>query len=100
MFPADLAGKPQVLVTLFSDESTPASLALVHQLRRAGFRADLYPEPGKYARQFKYAEQRGIRHVILQGPDEIAKGVFTLKDLESGEQREYPLDADPGEISF
>jgi len=92
MFPKDLAGKPEVLVTLFSEETLASGLELAHCLRGAGIRADLYPEPGKYGKQFKYAEQRGIRRVILQGPDEIEQGVITLKDLETGTQETVSLD--------
>lgn len=94
MFPADLEGIPRIMVTLFSEELIPESLSLLHRLREAGHRADLYPEPGKYGKQFKYAEQRGIRYAALQGPAEIEKGVFTLKDLKNGDQREVPLAQD------
>ena len=94
MFPEDMAGKSELMVTLFSEETMPASLDLTHRLRGEGFRVDLYPEPGKYGKQFKYAEQRGIRYVVLQGPGEIEKGVFVLKDLKSGSQQEISLDED------
>lgn len=100
MFPEDMTGKPEVMVTLFSEELIPESLELTHKLRRAGYRVDLYPEPGKYGKQFKYAEQRGIRYLILQGPDEIEKGIITLKDLKSGSQKEIVLNDDLGGIKF
>lgn len=100
MFPEEIAGKPELMVTLFSEELLPESLSLLHRLRRAGFRVDLYPEPGKYGKQFKYAEQRGIRHVVLQGPEEVKKGIFSLKDLKSGEQREFSLEWDFNSIKL
>lgn len=100
MFPEDMAGKPEVMVTLFSEELIPESLELTHKLRRAGYRVDLYPEPGKYGKQFKYAEQRGIRYLILQGPDEIEKGIIILKDLKSGSQKEIILNDDLNGIKF
>ncbi len=100
MFPEDLAGKPEMMVTLFSEEMVPACLELTHKLRQAGYRVDLYPEPGKYGKQLKYAEQRGIRYVVLQGPDELEKGIISLKDLESGSQKEISLDEDLKDIRF
>ncbi len=100
MFPEDMAGKPELMVALFSEEMMPANLELVHRLRGEGFRVDLYPEPGKYAKQFKYAEQRGIRYVVLQGPDELEKGIINVKDLQSGSQKEIPLDKDLKDIRF
>lgn len=86
MFPERLAGEPQVLVTLFDDASTPPSLALAHELRTAGIRVDLYPEPDRYGRQFKYAEERRIRFALLLSPREFEAGVVALKDLVTGEQ--------------
>jgi histidyl-tRNA synthetase len=100
MFPEDMAGKPELMVALFSEELMPANLELTHRLRREGFRVDLYPEPGKYGKQFKYAEQRGIRHVVLQGPDEIEKGIIILKDLKSGSQKEITLDGELKSLEF
>ena len=100
MFPEDMAGKPELMVAPFSEELMPANLQLAHRLRREGFRVDLYPEPGKYGKQFKYAEQRGIRHVILQGPEEIEKGIIILKDLKSGSQKEITLNEDLGTIEL
>lgn len=88
MFPAQLAGEPQVLVTQFDAESTSASLALAHALRAAGIRADLYPDTDRYGRQFKYGEERRIRYALLISPREIAAGVVAIKDLVSGAQVE------------
>jgi histidyl-tRNA synthetase len=48
-------------------------------------------EPGKLARQFKYADRAGIRFVLVLGPDEIAKGVVAVKDLRKATQEEIPL---------
>ena len=90
MFPEHLEGQPQVLVTQFDDSTVGASLALAHELRAAGLRVDLYPDPGRYGRQFQYAEQRGIRYAVLISPREIEAGVVAIKDLDSGEQVEVP----------
>jgi histidyl-tRNA synthetase len=45
-------------------------------------------EPGKLARQFKYADRAGIRFVLVLGSDEIAKGVVAVKDLRDTTQEE------------
>ncbi len=90
MFPARLAGQPQVLVTLFDEASIAASLQLAHELRTAGLRVDLYPDPERYGRQFKYGEERQIRYAALLSPREIEAGVVAIKDLVSGEQIDLP----------
>lgn len=90
MFPPRLAGQPQVLVTLFDESTTRASLDLAQRLRRAGFRVDLYPDNDRYGRQFKYADERQIRYALLVSPREIDAEVVAVKDLESGEQVDVP----------
>jgi histidyl-tRNA synthetase len=89
-----LAGQPQVLVTQFEELTVGASLALAHRLRTAGLRVDLYPDIDRYGRQFKYAEERGIRYALLLSPREIEAGVVAVKDLVSGEQ----VDVADGEV--
>ena len=86
MFPERLSGQPQVLVTQFDASTLGASLVLAHELRAAGLRVDLYPDLDRYGRQFKYAEERGIRYAVLLGPQELEATVVALKDLVSGEQ--------------
>jgi histidyl-tRNA synthetase len=92
MFPAQLAGQPQVLVTQFDESTVEASLQLAHQLRAAGLRVDLYPDLDRYGRQFKYADERKIRYALLIGPEEIEKEVVGIKDLASGEQSDVPFE--------
>lgn len=90
MFPLRLSTQPQVLVTMFDESTVAASLALAHRLRSAGLRVDLYPDNDRYGKQFKYAEERGIRYATLLSPREVAAGVVVVKDLRSGEQMEVP----------
>ena len=91
MFPVQLAGQPQVLVTIFDESTVSASMALATQLRAAGLRVDLHPDHGRYGRQFQYAESRGIRYALILGPREIEAQMVAIKDLESGEQVAVPL---------
>lgn len=88
MFPPRLSTQPQVLVTMFDDSTIAASLALAHRLRAAGLRVDLYPDNDRYGKQFKYAEERGIRYATLLSPRELEGGVVAVKDLVTGEQVE------------
>jgi histidyl-tRNA synthetase len=86
LFPARLAGQPQVLVTQFEESTRNASFTLAQRLRAAGLRVDLYPDLDRYGRQFKYAEERQVRYAALVSPREIEAGVVAIKDLVSGEQ--------------
>jgi histidyl-tRNA synthetase len=80
------ASPSQVLVTMFDKDSQTEALRLAAELRAAGVRAEWYPEAAKLDRQLKYADASGIRYAIIQGPDELAQGAVTLKDLQARTQ--------------
>lgn len=67
------------------------ALRLAERLRRAGLRTDL-AFGGNMRRRMKRADRIGARHAVLIGDDELARGVATLKDLDSGSQTEVALD--------
>ncbi len=88
MFPEKLVASPaDLLVTIWTEESSGESLALATELRRQGLRVDLYPEADKMGKQFKYASARGISFVAIIGDDERVRGEVAIKDMRSGEQR-------------
>jgi histidyl-tRNA synthetase len=75
-----------ILVTVFSPELLPASLALSADLRNLGLNVTCYPEPAKLPKQFKFADRLGMKVVLVIGPDEAAAGKVTLKNLADGTQ--------------
>ena len=76
----------QVLVTLFDDSAIAGSLQAAARLRAAGIRCEVYPETDKLGKQFKLADQKGIPVVIIIGPDEMAEGNVTVRDMHDGAQ--------------
>ena len=87
MFPPGLQrAAADAMVTLFEGEPIEEGLRLAADLRRGGLSVEVYPEPDKLGKQFKYASARGIRFVTVVGSDERAKGRVTVKDLETGKQ--------------
>jgi histidyl-tRNA synthetase len=78
----------QVLVAQMDEAELPRYLSLASELRTAGINTEVVVEPGKLAKQFKYADRAGIRFVLVLGSDEIAKGVVTVKDLRKQDQFE------------
>jgi len=91
MFPESVGGRSaDVMVTLWDRASEGDALALAASLRLAGLRVDVYPEPDKLGKQFKYASSRAIPFVSVVGDDEKSAGTVTVKDLRSGEQMTVP----------
>jgi histidyl-tRNA synthetase len=94
MFPAALVSFPaEVMVSIWDSESIVESVALANELRSGDLRVDLYPEPDKIGKQFKYASSRGIPFVVIAGDDERTRGEVAIKDLRSGEQRSVKREA-------
>jgi histidyl-tRNA synthetase len=81
-----------VYVTLFSAETAAASLNLARELRDAGVPVVTALQPDKLGKQFKEADQKGMRWALVIGPDELSRGEVVVKDLRSGEQRSLPRD--------
>ena len=81
---------PKIMVTVFDEAHMPASLSLATELRQAGLKVISYPETVKLPRQFRYADRIGIRLALVVGPDEIAIGQVTVKDLRTGSQQPVP----------
>jgi histidyl-tRNA synthetase len=78
----------QVFMTIFSTDQLAASLHLTRELRAAGLNVITALEPDtSLGKQFKEADRKGVRYVLVLGPDDLARGEVVLKDLGSGEQR-------------
>ena len=86
--PGSLGASPaEVLVTVFDEKSMVDALQLAAELRQAGLKTAIYPEPAKLGKQFKYADRMGMRAAAILGPDELANGQVAIKDLKDGSQQ-------------
>ncbi len=85
--------RTQVLVLQFGPESERPALEMTRRLREAGFNTEVWCRPDRLGRQIQQADRRGIPTVIFQGPDEAARGEWTLKRLSDGEQASLADDA-------
>ena len=80
------------LVTVFDEENMPASVALSAKLRDENLKVICYPEIVKLQKQLKYADRLGVRVVAVLGPDEIASGSISIKNLQDRTQVTVPLE--------
>ena len=79
-----------VLVTVFGSDYLKDSLALATSLRRAGINTELPLETRRLGAQLRQANQRGIPWAVFLGPDEVAAGQATIRDMRSGDQTTLP----------
>lgn len=86
-FPAELGASTRVLFANFGEAEAMHCLKLLRQVREAGISAELYPDAVKMAKQFKYADDKGIPFVAIVGESEMKQGIITVKDMKTGEQK-------------
>ncbi len=84
------ARRPIALVPLGARAEAEA-LTLAARLRHAGLSVDLGYR-GNLSKRLKRANKLGARVAVLLGDDELDRGAATVRDLDSGEQEEVPLD--------
>src|SRR6478735_968273 len=85
------AARPVALVPI-GEEAETFMLRLAEDLRDRGLVVEL-GYSGNLQRRMRRADRIGARAAVLLGDDELARGIATLRDLESGEQCEVALDA-------
>ncbi|MCB0478103.1 MAG: histidine--tRNA ligase [Crocinitomicaceae bacterium] len=88
LFPDSLKTDLDVLFINFGENEFAHCFKLATQLRKEGFKVEVYPESSKLKKQFSYADKRGVRYTALIGADEIKAGKFQMKNMVSGEQTE------------
>ena len=75
-----------VLIIQFTAEKLSEYHRVAKDLRAAGISCEVYPEAKKPKAQFEYADKRGFRLALIAGPDELAKGVWKVKNLAKREE--------------
>ncbi len=86
LFPEESATGTRVLFFNLGKEEAEKAFELMQSLRGAGISCELYPEPVKFDKQFKYAEKKLIPYAVFAGARELETGQLTIKNLRSGEQ--------------
>ena len=91
LFPPGIdAPAADVLIARFGDESVNQGFGLAADMRREGLATQLYLEDDGVGDQIRYALKRGMRVVLIMGPDEIRDGQVAVRDLRAGSQEPVP----------
>ena len=87
LYPKDAVNATQLLFINFGDKETAYCMPAVSKARVAGIRTEMYPDSAKMKKQMSYANAKHIPFVALAGENEMNEGKFTLKNMETGEQK-------------
>lgn len=93
LYPAHTAQTTELLFVNFGEKEVAFVLPVLQELRKAGVRAELYPDTAKMKKQMTYANNKGIAYVAIVGEDELAQGMILLKNMETGEQQSLTPEA-------
>ena len=80
-------------------EARRPAFALATRLRGSDLGVELDLAGRSMKGQMKDAGRSGARWAVILGPEELVAGTATLKDLESGEQAQVPLDGIEGRLT-
>jgi histidyl-tRNA synthetase len=86
-------GRCDVFLAPLVPAALDRALLLQRRLREAGLRAMLDPEGRSFKSRMKQADKLGARLVAILGEDEMARGVWTVRDMSRSAQEDVPADA-------
>ena len=93
LFPKKAQMSTKAIVCHFDEQSFRYGLNVLSSLRNAGIRSEIYPDVSKIKKQLDYANKKQIPYALVIGSDEVSTGLIALKNLETGEQEKFYLEA-------
>lgn len=84
------AGERPIVVIPMGDEAMAPAMKAAHDLRRAGHTVDM-GYSGNLKKRLARANKANAKAVLILGSDELARGVATLRNMETGTQAEIKL---------
>ncbi len=91
LFPENLQTKTKALFFNMGATESLATLSLAANLRTAEIGCEVFHEPAKMDKQFKYAEKKSIPFVIIIGSKEMESQEAVVKNLKTSEQEKIPF---------
>lgn len=92
LFPEKAVTGTKVLFVNLGEKEEKYILPLISKIRSAGITAEIYPDRAKLKKQMAFADAKAIPYVVLAGEKEIASGKITLRNMQTGEQKELDFD--------
>jgi histidyl-tRNA synthetase len=91
LFPETVEQGTKVLFFNLGTAESRAAYLLLQQLRQKGIASEIFHEPVKMDKQFKYAEKKNIPFIVIIGSKELEEKTCTIKDLQTGAQQKVEM---------
>ena len=92
LFPEAVEAGTKVLFLNFGEAESAEAFRQMQLLRERGISSELFHEPAKLDKQFKYAERKNIRYAVFIGSEEIKNKTCRIKDLTTREQHDVTFE--------
>ena len=76
-----------LVIPMAEDLKVPIEIA--NTLRKQGINTEIYLNDKKLKAKMKYADKLQIPYVIIVGEDEIDSGIVKIRNMETGEEKEW-----------
>ncbi|MCR5562711.1 MAG: histidine--tRNA ligase [Desulfovibrio sp.] len=87
LLPEVSENRPDFFLVSMDDACRGAGFGLVQKLRAAGLTGEMNFVTGGFKGLMRQAGKSGARYCLILGPDELARGEVTAKNLDSSEQK-------------
>jgi histidyl-tRNA synthetase len=82
----------EVMVVNFDSNFTGQYMKIASELRKAGVPTDINYDGGRLGKQLRGISKLGIPYAVIIGSTEMERKVAIVRDMNSGEQHEVPLE--------
>lgn len=87
LFPAGLQVSTKALFFNLGEAESSFAFDRMQELRSKNISCELYHEPAKMDKQFKYADRKNIPFAVIIGSKEMGSGECVVKNLKTGQQK-------------
>ena len=91
LFPEKMNKGVAAIFFNMGNEESKFAFKPMQQLRSKGISCELYHEPAKMDKQFKYAAKKNIQYAVIIGSKEMQEQNCVIKDLSKNEQQTITL---------
>ena len=83
---------PLVFVAVMGNQAREVAVKTISELRKNKIAAETDYTGKSLKSQMKLADKLGVKYTLMIGEDEIAQGIVTLRNMQTKDQRQVPLD--------
>ncbi len=91
LFPATIEQGTKILFLNLGEEESKTAYQLLQQIRKKGIAAEIFHEPAKLDKQYKYAEKKNIPFVITIGSKDSDTNSCVIKNIKTGKSETITL---------